>query len=212
MKAWHFSTGKLGYGDNREIKEGITHTVDCKPTLCQCGLHASIKPIDALIYAPGPIVSYVELCGDIAQGKDKVAALSRTYIAVANADNVLREFARWCALQVVHLWDCPIDVIEYLQTGDKDLRDAAMNIAWNATRAAAWDSAARVAAWNATRAIAWDAARATSWDAARAVATDAAWNAAHEDAAWDAAMKATREKQNKKLEEMLFELINIVDL
>ncbi len=33
-------------------------------------------------------------------------------------------FARWCALQVVHLWGAPKVVKEFLETGDKRLRDA----------------------------------------------------------------------------------------
>jgi len=52
------------------------------------------------------------------------------------------QFARWCALQVVHLWDCPDVVKRYLETVDEGLRgvipaaaDAAA-AAWNASWAA----------------------------------------------------------------------------
>jgi hypothetical protein len=35
------------------------------------------------------------------------------------------EFARWCALQVTHLWDAPDVVCEFLETGNEDLKEAA---------------------------------------------------------------------------------------
>ena len=39
--------------------------------------------------------------------------------------SVLMEFARWCALQAVRLWDAPAVVIAFLRTGDENLREAA---------------------------------------------------------------------------------------
>jgi hypothetical protein len=102
---------------------------------------------------------------------------------------VLREFARECALDVIHLWDAPQIVRDYLESGDDNLRAAAR-------------AAARVAAWDAARAAAWDAARAAARAAAMAAAGDAAWAAAWAasgDAAWDAAWDA----QNQRLENAL---------
>ena len=90
-------------------------------------------------------------------------------VARFDATEPLRSFARQCALDVIHLWDAPAVVRQYLETGDESLRDAARY----AARAAAWD-AARDAAWDAARDAAWAAA----WDAARAAAWDAAWDAA----------------------------------
>jgi len=99
-------------------------------------------------------------------------------------------FARWSALQVTHLWDCPDVVKQYLETGDEELRDAA----WNAARAAARTAGrdATWAAWNAWGArAAWNAAHASARASARAAADAAwdAWNAActAADAAWNAA-------------------------
>ena len=60
------------------------------------------------------------------------------------------QFARWCSLRVVHLWDCPDVVKQYLETGDEELRDAAWYAAWNAA-----DAAAHSAAWNAAWLAAW---------------------------------------------------------
>ena len=137
-------------------------------------------------------------------------------------------FARWSALQVTHLWDCPDVVKQYLETGDKSIRDAA----WNAARAAARTAGrdATWAAWNAwgARASARASARAAAdaaWDAwnAACTAADAAWNAAWstwsanwatrfdaKKSDWEAAHAAAHaargeehQKQVEKLREML---------
>ena len=82
------------------------------------------------------------------------------------------QFTRWCALQVVHLWDCPDVVKRYLETGDEGLRDAARTTALAAAWGAAQD-AARAAAWGAVHAAA-DAARTTAHAAACTTARAAA--------------------------------------
>ena len=43
--------------------------------------------------------------------------------------DVLREFSHWCALAVAHLCDTPDIVMQYLNTGDEKLRDAAIDAA-----------------------------------------------------------------------------------
>ena len=61
-------------------------------------------------------------------------------------DEVWRAWARWCALQVIDLWDAPEIVRRYLETGTGD----------KAIRAAAW-AAAGAASGAAARDAAWDA-------------------------------------------------------
>ena len=80
MKAWYFSAEDrcLRYGDGRLIKPGTTHKVDCDPALCNAGLHASVNIMDALGYAPGPILWRVQLGGTIVTGGDKACATERT--------------------------------------------------------------------------------------------------------------------------------------
>jgi hypothetical protein len=85
----------------------------------------------------------------------------------------MRCFARLAAQDVLHLWDAPEIVKQYLETGDENIRAAA--------RAAA-DAAARAAA---------DVA---AWAAARAAADAAAWAAAAWAAAWAAAKDAQTER------------------
>ena len=114
-------------------------------TLCEKGLHASLCPFDALQYAPGPNLALVELRGEIIKGDDKLCASERRIIARFDATDLLWEQARKSALSVIHLWEAPQVVREYLETGDESKRAAAWDAAWGAAWDAAWD-AARAAA------------------------------------------------------------------
>jgi hypothetical protein len=172
---------KLRYGDNRPIVVGETLKVDCEPILCTQGLHASKRLIDALQYAPGSILCKVKLGGTVVHGEDKSAATERTVIAMADCTDILREFARRCALDVIHLWDAPDVVVEYLKTGNEDLRSAAGSAAWSTAGSAAGSAA-------------WSAAWSTATYAARSAATYAARSAAkHAESA----------KQNRRLAQMI---------
>lgn len=132
---WHFcpvgrdGVPRLGYQDGREVKVGETLTVGGKPLLCQRGLHCSERIIDALRYAGGRVVlCRVVPAGQMVRGGDKLAAQQRTCVAmltVEQTDALLREFARWCALSVAHLWEMPTEVRAYLETGDSSLLAAA---------------------------------------------------------------------------------------
>ena len=167
---WWFGTTdrRLGHGDGRPIVVGETHEVDPPLVLCERGLHASKHVLDALKYARGEILYRVCLAGKITRGDDKMCATRREYLAEIDATDMLWEFSRWSAAQVLHLWSAPQIVKDYLATGDESLREAASAAAWDAARAAA-SAAARAAA----SAAAWDAARDTARDAAR----NAAWDA-----------------------------------
>lgn len=133
LLAYHFVGESLR--DGRAIPadgEWLVH--DGAVKLYASGLHASIAPFDALQYAPGNTLCLVELRGTIVRGDDKVVASERRIIKRIDAEPLLREFARWSALQVIELWDAPDVVRQYLTTGDESLRAAA----WAAARDAAW--------------------------------------------------------------------------
>ena len=197
-RAWHF-VGDTSRGGSPVPADGVLLHFDGRPIPCQQGLHASEHPFDALNFAPGPNLCLVE-CGGIivphGSPVDKIVCQERTIIARMDSTPLLRHFARQQALSVVHLWDAPQVVLDYLM-GD----DAARAAAWDAARAAA-----RAAAW----AAAWAAARAAAWAAAGAAAEDAAWAAARAaagaaagDAAGDAAWAAERGWQTARLLEVL---------
>ena len=178
MKGYHFTSNTLRDGSPiPPVGEWLEFDGPVVP--CRSGLHASEEPFDALGFAPGNLLHQVELEGDlISHGDpvDKWCGRRRKIIATIDAENLLREFARWCAQQVLHLWDAPQVVVDYLSTGDAAARDAA----WAAACAAA---------------------RATARATARAAASAAAWAAA-----WAAAGDAARDAQNEQLEKMLMKL------
>jgi hypothetical protein len=172
VTGWWFApaNNRLDNGDGREIKIGKVHTIDGEIIPCKRGLHLSIRAIDALKYAPGPIVYKVRGRGVIVPHGypvDKYACSKREYLSGgADCTDLLRKFARQCALDVIHLWNAPQVVKDYLTTGNEDLRAAAWAAAWAAAGAAAW-AAAWYAAWAAARDAARDAARVAARDAAR---------------------------------------------
>ena len=184
MKAWYFSTTerKLRYGDNRSIELGITHSVEGKLEVCKNGLHGSERLIDALSYAPGPVIWEVELSGEIVTDDGtKHCARNRTYLRGGiDISEVLRKFARRVALDVAQYWHMPGVVREYLETGNESKQFTANAAAYaNANAAAAND--------------AYDAAY------ANAAAT------AHAAAAAAAAYANAKEKYNSWLTEMVEE-------
>jgi hypothetical protein len=169
MKAWHFVSDTLR--DGRPVPADGEVLVHKGPLiLCASGLHASKNILDALQYAPGSIICRVEVGGEIIHGYDKLVCSERTILWRASGEQVLRKFARMCALDVLHLWDAPDIVVQYLKTGDQSIRAAARD-ASDAARDADL-AAARAAAWAADAA---DAARDADLAAARAAARDAAW-------------------------------------
>ena len=193
-KALYFANEnkKLRYGDEREIVVGETHFVDCAPKCCEVGLHASKRAIDALSHAPGCILYLVELSGDFDENSDKVAATHRKYLAEFDATELLREFARKQALININKAEKYFNskedfniVLEWLNTGNLDLKESA----WSAARSA-W-LAAR-SAWLAAESAAESAARSAAWSAAESAAESAAWSAAESAArsAWLAARSA----------------------
>lgn len=183
IKAWHFLSNNATLRDGSgPVRVGETYSIpdDTEVVPCEWGMHASVRAIDALRYAPGSVVCRVEVWGDVQQHghpEDKIVGRHRKVLAIADGGAVLRKFARLCALDVIHLWDAPDVVRRYLETGDESLRDAARDATWEA---------------------AWEAARAAAREAAREAARDAAWAAARE---------AARAKQSTRLEQMLCELL-----
>ena len=180
---WWFGGDTLPHGDDRAVAVGTTHTVDGEIVPCKNGLHSSERPIDALRYARSGIVWRTRSSGTIVRGDDQIAASERAYLARLDATAILRDFARKCALDVIHLWDAPDVVRRFLETGDESLRDAARDAALAALAAGAAAYAAYVAG------AAGHAARDARY------AADAARDARYAADAADAA----RDKQNEWL-------------
>jgi hypothetical protein len=210
MEGYHFlrEDRKMQFPPHELVEVGKTYICEGELVLCQNGLHASKHIIDALLYAPGSIVCWVELSGDIVYGDDKVVARKRKVLWMLDATNILHEFACRCAEDALALVSNPdprsVAAIKAKRDWlagkitDKELAAAAAAAARAAARTAARTAAgaaartaARTAAgaagWNAAwdaAAAAWDATGAEAWTAARTAARTAAGAAAA--AAWDA--------------------------
>ena len=181
---WHFlpEDKRLRWGTKEKIHKGKVSRITGDLSLCNHGLHASKRAIDALAYAPGPIVCKVELRGEILEGNDKACATERKVLAIADATKTLHEFACWCAEGALKA--------ERKAGREPDKRS------WNAIKVKrAW---LKGKASNSELSAAWDAAR----DAAGAAAGYAA-GAAAGYAAGDAARAAQSRKLTKMLNDLL---------
>ena len=175
LQAYHFTDG-YHLRDGQPLEMGREYVFDGEPVMCARGYHASRHVFDALPYAPGATLSWVE-CREVTEERDdKLVCRRRRVIATIDATELLRKFARLCALDVIHLWNAPDIVIRYLKTGDESIRDAAMAAAWEARSDAnaAARSDANVAARNAAKPDARIAARSAAWASASAIGRDTA--------------------------------------
>ena len=162
VNAYHFVGATLRYGPPIPADgEWLIH--EGPVVICKTGLHASLHPFDALQYAPGATLCMVECEDIVTKQPDKFVCRRRRIVKRIDATELLWKASRQYALSVIHLWNAPEVVREYLETGDESkraaARAAALDAAWAAVRAAARD-AAGAAAWDA----AWDAAGAAQRD------------------------------------------------
>jgi hypothetical protein len=201
MLAWHFLSEdkRLGYGDGRLVEVGVPLECEGDPILCDNGMHGSVRLLDALRYAAGPIVCRVEIEGDVIEGEDKLCGRRRTVLWMLDATKILHEFACSCAEDALALVAQPDErSVAAIEAKRKWINGEITDEEFDSTRAAAWDAAlaasraARDAALAASRAAARAAAEAVAWSAAEAAARDAAAWAAAESASRDAAEAAAR--------------------
>jgi len=151
IQAWHFVGATLR--DGRPIpKDGEWLKCDESLVMCKTGLHASRHPLDALQYAPGDTLCLVDCAGEVIEQDDKLVCSQRRIVARMDVTELCRYFARMQALSVVHLWNAPDVVLDYLMTG------AASSATYAASSAAS--SAAYSAAYSAAHSAAYRAARA----------------------------------------------------
>lgn len=132
--AWYFGRedGITHFRRDVRITPGLVITCRTSPMLCKHGPHASIRPIDALEWGWGPMISRVRMHGPIIiHGDDKLVATSREHLWIADATVMLHAFALWCATQALdaereagrdpdqRLWSV-LEVKQRWLTGDAD--------------------------------------------------------------------------------------------
>lgn len=80
-RGWHFlpSSMKLDYGDGRKAEVGKTLSIpkSATPHTCSSGMHASLKPSQAASFCKGPVLTRVEVWGDIETDNDKFCGRNR---------------------------------------------------------------------------------------------------------------------------------------
>src|SRR3990172_3699057 len=187
---WHFlpEDKRLRYGTREVVEVGRPVKVAGKLALCEWGLHASRRAIDALAYAPMDSAKLyacrVRLGGELIESQDKAVASEREVLWMVDATKAL------------HLFACRVAEDAFTKYGNGDTRSLAAiqakrdwlegKITSEELKAAA--RAAEVAAWAAGAAgaeeeregLEGEAARTEAEAAARAaeVAAAAAWAAA----------------------------------
>ncbi len=207
--AWYFlpSDRKLPYPPHTEVKPGLKLVHEGTLAFSGPGLQASIRALDALYNALGPIVCRVEMAGAILhdanqRGANRLVARECTCLWLADASNVLHEFVCQWAEQALlkereagrepdaRSWKA-IDAKRAWLAGKADDRELAAAAAARDVASAAWADDAS-AAWDVTWAAwaAWADDASAAWDV-----TWAAWAARRLDAAWAA--------QNSQLEVVL---------
>ena len=197
MKAWHFFGDELRDGAPVPAN-GVKLEHKGPLVLCASGLHFSLEPWDALQYAPGDNLAYVEVADDSIMGHDKGVSPYRIILQRQNVRELLYDFACAEAWAVVKDKNPPAIVKQYLTSKGKE-RDAARYAAWDAARYAA-QGAARYAAWDAAQGAARDAARYAAQGAARYAARYAAQGAARD---------AARQRQCKTFNRMVYDAFGI---
>jgi len=176
---WFSSNGKPQWGTNVYDVRPEPYIQEGEIRPCINGLHASVHPFDALQYMCGGFsLDLVELDGFIVAHPegfvpDKHVASQRTHLNRIDANALLSEFARWCALQVVDLWQCPTIVRQYLETGDESIREEAFRVARNISTLDSHFGSSR-AYYSAYYVISHDVAAYTAYKVATN-SSDAAW-------------------------------------
>lgn len=136
--------------NNFPVIVGETRHFDGELKICEAGLHASLRAIDALRFASGVKASGVIAClvqvkGKISFGDDILVSSENTVLAAIEASSILFHFARHCALSVVHLWDAPQFVRDFLDAKEDICQAAVRRTAWNAADTSTYSKKAAAA-------------------------------------------------------------------
>lgn len=204
---WHFAldSRRTRY-DDKPIVIGQTMKVSPPIEMCERGLHASKRAIDALQYAPGAYVCLVTLGGEVIHGNDKSVATERTVIAAADATELLFRFSMDVAARAMQAvgwehedsWNALSIREAHIQSlaDDRDLSAAVV--------------AAHAAAASAPGPAAWYAARYAARCAAESAAESAARYASRYAARYAAGgLPVELQAQNDELERRLLILLGV---
>ena len=119
--------------------------------LCLHGLHGSEHILDALHYAPSPILWQVELHEPVLSVADKNVSRTRTYLGGGvDITPVLRQFMCTILSDTGQVWEIPDSVQSYIKNQDNTLRQKANDDASQFYSMDIWESYGAKAATEAT--------------------------------------------------------------
>lgn len=109
--------------------------------LCSHGMHGSTYILDALYYAPSPIVWYVELQEPVISTMDKSVSRSRTYLTHGNdISNILRQYMIRLLQDNSVTWEVPDKINKYITSGNDAMRQDAYDTASNFYSMNIWET------------------------------------------------------------------------
>ncbi len=84
---------RLQHGAREVVEVGRTYRAEGPLVMCRNGMHASKRALDALKYAPGPVVCRVQLGGEALHDSDKAGAAAGAAArgAAGDAQNLILE-------------------------------------------------------------------------------------------------------------------------
>jgi hypothetical protein len=211
MHGYQFVSEDRRLRDGQKLRVGKVYRMPpgAKPVLRKRGYHASADVLDALGYAPAPILCRVELRGTIIHGTGKAVATECKVLSARDVTRELYEFALWCAERALKgerkagrkpdPRSCAALKVKRAWL-DGRATDGELGVAYWAARAAAVsarNSAGRFAAVSAAHSTAPSAADSKAHSAAAWVRSTAYW------AARSAAVPTERKAQSRKLRRLL---------
>lgn len=95
INAWHFLNKEcqLRYRTQELVEVGKKYYASGPLAICKNGMHACIRVIDALQYAPGYTLCYVTCGGDIVQHGNELCSRWRRVERMMDATKLLHEFS-----------------------------------------------------------------------------------------------------------------------
>lgn len=186
--AWHLTDGmKMRDGQPLKVGKVYRHAGEVVP--CESGLHASVRLIDALSFAPGNQLSRVEMRGMVVEHGspvDKIVGRERKVLWTLDATRTLWLFACWCAEDALK---------DERKAGREPHADS-----WAAPKARRDWLAGKIT--DEQLSAAYSAAYRAAYRAANSAANRAAYSSAYR-AAYSSAYSAARSRQNRKLTQMV---------
>lgn len=126
--AYHFVGSQLWDG-SPVPDDGVTLKYNGDLVMGYNGFHACRDINDAFWWNfAGDTICRVYCSGEIIEHQDRLVCSCRTIVARRCATAMLRDYARACALDVIHLWDAPKVVVRFLESGDHAILDDAKSI------------------------------------------------------------------------------------